>query len=106
MYLYVYYFIKFYPYFCYIFTIYRIFEYYTFAKRISNLFITAFYNAIIHINKSEEIEEIYEMILTTEPNKTVLIDDTKYVKYYEENDEKNVKEDWFDEQIEGEITHV
>ena len=105
MYLYLYYFVRLYPLFCYMFTMYRMFEYYSLAKKICNLFISAFYKAFMHAKDSEEIEEIYEMILTTDPNNTVLIDDTKYVKYYDEEDKK-VKEDWFDEQKEGEITHV
>ena len=102
---YLYYFIRLYPILCYILTIYRMYEYFSFSKKICNLLIGAFCNAFVHIKESDEVEELYEMILATDPDKTVMIDDTEYVKYYEEED-KEVKEDWFEDQKEGQITLV
>ena len=105
MYVYFYYFVRLYPILCYIFTAYRMFEYYSLAKKICNLFINAFHKAFIHAKESEEIEEIYQMILTTDPNEIIIIDDTKYVKYYEKDNKKEIKDNWF-EQKEGEMTNI
>jgi len=106
MYVYLYYFIKIYPFIYYIFTIYHLIEYYSFTRKICSLVNTAFYKAFIHVKESEEVEEIYEMILATEPDKTITIDDTKYVKYYAGDEETTeIKEEWF-EQREGQFTNI
>lgn len=85
---------------------YKLFEYYTFSRKICSLLSSAFHKAFKHAKESEEVEEIYEMILATDPDKTVTVDDTQYVKYYAGNEETtDIKEEYF-EQKEGQITNV
>lgn len=94
MYIYIYYFLKFYPFIYYAFTLYRIVEYYSFAKKVYILLATAFCKAFNQVKESEEIDEIYEMISMTEPDKTVTIDDTKYVTYHA-GETVEIKPDWY-----------
>lgn len=76
-------------------TLYRVVEYYSFTKKVCSLMIKAFHKAFDKVKESEEIEEIYEMILMTEPDKTVTIDDTKYGKYYAGDEGTPVKDEWY-----------
>ena len=94
MYIYLYYFLRFYPFIWYAMTLYRITEYYSFTMKICSLFMKAFHKAFDEVKESEEVEEIYEMILMTEPDKTVTIDDTNYVEYYA-GEGTTVKEEWY-----------
>ena len=95
MYVYLYYFIRFYPLLWYVLTLYRIVEYYSFTKKVCKLFLDAFHKAFHHAKESKEVEELYEMILMTEPDKTIMIDDTNYVEYYAGNEGTTVKEEWY-----------
>jgi len=94
MYIYLYYFLRFYPLVYYAFTLYRIVEYYSFAKKVCSLFIKAFDKALNQVKKSEEVEEIYEMISMTEPDKTITVDDSKYVTYYN-GETAEIKDEWY-----------
>ena len=95
MYIYLYYFLRFYPLIWYALTLYRIVEYYSFTKKVCKLLLNAFHKAFQHAKKSEEVEEIYEMILMTEPDKSITIDDTKYAKYYAGDEEITVTDEWY-----------
>ena len=93
MLVYLYYFVYFYPLVYYSFTLYRIVEYYSFAKKICSLGSVAFYKAFNQVKQSEEIEEIYQIISMTEPDKT--IDDTAYVSYFAGEETVHVKDNYF-----------
>ena len=112
MYSYILLVIKYYPYFYYLMTLYDFFGYLNFMRR---MYVYIYNKLKPEINK--EIDEIYEMILTTEPGKvdTITQNDTDYVKYYEKD--KTVYDKWFNpsspflcdiemESQEGHITNV
>lgn len=87
----------------YIFNIYNSYKYIIFMKKITDLFISATLKTFNHLKNTDEIEEIYEMILTTEPGKTITIDDTNYIEKYQDNLQEDIQEEYFN-QMEGEIT--
>ena len=83
--------VKIYPFFYYLILLYRTYEYIGFFRRI--------YSTIVYIftpnkKKDEPIDEIYEIILETEPGEleTELINDTGYVR---RNEDKVVYDKYF-----------
>ncbi len=90
MYLYILLVIKYYPYFYYLMSVYDCFCYLNFMRKI---YVYIYNKFKPEINK--EIDEIYEMILKTEPGKVDIItqNDTNYVKYYERSEK--VYDKWF-----------
>lgn len=77
--------IKYYPILTYVMIIYKYYEYLGYIRNIYNIFSYCIYK-IIPIKKDKEIDEIYEIIMETEPGEYELIlkDETGYVKYNEE----------------------
>ena len=90
MYYYITTFIKLYPYLLYIMTIYDLFGYISFIR---NMYQCIYYK--LNHPRNKEIDEIYDMILETEPGELeVIIDnDTNYVKYNEAD--KKINEKWY-----------
>ena len=76
-----------------------------FIKKITDLFISATLKTFNHFKKTDEIEKIYELILTTEPYNSIPVDDTNYAEIYQEDLKEDIKEEYFD-QKEGEVTLV
>lgn len=85
MFIYLLYFINFYPFIFYLLRLYKLYEYYSFTKKVYNI-VFNFYNRIFISKKnSKEIDEIYEFVLESEPHKSIIKDDTNYIKYNEKN---------------------
>lgn len=74
--------IKYYPLFSYIIMMYRCYEYMGYISYIYNFIIYIFTPKIV----DKELDEIYEMIIETEPGEyeIILDDQTEYLKYNEE----------------------
>lgn len=91
MYSYILLIIKYYPYFYYLMTLYDLFGYVNFIRKMYQYFYCK-----LNPSKNREIDEIYDIIMQTEPGEIeVIIDnDTNYVEYNEEN--KEIKEKWYD----------
>ena len=89
---YLYYLLKIYPLLYYLFMLYRLFEYYSFTRKVYHILITSINKTI---KKDKDVEEIYEMILETEPDKIVTLDETKYVTYYAGEEKTVLKHNWF-----------
>lgn len=82
MFEYLYLVIKYYPVFSYIIMMYRCYEYMGYVSYIYNVIMYIFTPKIV----DKELDEIYEMIIETEPGEyeVILEDETGYVKYDEE----------------------
>lgn len=82
MFEYLYLVIKYYPVFSYIIMMYRCYEYMGYVSYIYNVIMYLFTPKIV----DKELDEIYEMIIQTEPGEyeVILEDETGYVKYNEE----------------------
>lgn len=74
--------IKYYPLFSYIIMMYRCYEYMGYISYIYNFIMYIFTPKIV----DKELDEIYEMIIETEPGEyeIILDDQTEYLKYNEE----------------------
>lgn len=74
--------IKYYPLFSYILMMYRCYEYMGYVSYIYNFVMYIFTPKIV----DKELDEIYEMIIETEPGEyeVILDDETGYIKYDEE----------------------
>jgi len=85
-------FVKIYPYLYYLVVLYRTYEYIGFIQDICIMFNRLFKRPIKQ--KNEEIDEIYDIIMETEPGNIELIidNDTNYVKT---NEEKEIKDEYF-----------
>ena len=85
---YLYLFIKYYPILSYLMMMYRCYEYIGYINRIYSMIMYIITPKVVN----KELDEIYEIIIETEPGKyeTILEDETGYVKHNE--DKKIIKE--------------
>ena len=95
MYAYLLYFIKFYPFIYYFMTIYNLYEYIQFTKKIYSIVESVVHKFFAKKKQEKEIDEIYELIMETEPGNVEITidDDTYYVKYNEKH--KKIYNEWF-----------
>jgi hypothetical protein len=96
MYIYLLYFLRLYPFLFYVLRVYQLYEYINYAQKIYKILSITLLK-LFPKKKPKEIDEIYEFVLETEPYgepKTIIKDDTKYIKYNEEN--KEIKKNYFE----------